>query len=498
MHGVTTLLALATALTPLSTAQPQKHKSPNPDHGNGHGRFRYEYNYCPAANWPTYGPGYDIQSQDPSDLLKQAMKEVDAGRIEEYIEKLVSFGTRATLSVQDDPEFGIGAARRYIADTMRGFAEESDGRMEVTTPFYTQEPDGSRILFPVDIYNVEATITGSESPERYYVVSGHYDSRNTNATDFTGDAPGANDDASGTAIAMELARILAKYEPKSTIVLTAVAGEEQGLYGADFQAATYRNNSINMAGMLNADTVGSSTGDDGFKDPYSVRVFCQGIPPLEAENATIRNTRLTVGGENDSPARNLGRFIVETSQNMYTGMQNIALIYRLDRFLRGGDHSAYIDNGYLNAVRFTEPNENFDHQHQDIRVEDGTQYGDLIEFVDFDYVARNARVLLSSVWSLSEAPSVPDNVYVDTSDLSNDSTFVWSAVPEEVAGYEVVWRATNAPFWTHAIPVGQGEDAGDGLRTATVDLSKDNVVFGVRSVGTDGLKSPATFAGFPL
>lgn len=384
MYGATVLLALSTAFAPLAAAAPQKNTSPNRSHQDGGRRFKYDYNFCPAANWPSYGPGYDITAQEPSDMLKQAMKEVDAGRIEEYIERLVSFGTRATLSVQDDPNFGIGAARRYIADTMRGFAEESDGRMEVTTPCYTQQPDGGRILFPVEICNVDATITGSETPERYYLISGHYDSRNTNITDYTGAAPGANDDASGVAIAMELARILAKYEPKSTIVLTAVAGEEQGLYGADFQAATFRNASVNVAGYLNADTVGSSTGDDGFEDPYSVRLFCQGLPPLESENATIRSRRLLVGGENDSPARNLGRFIVETSQNMWTGMHNIAIIYRLDRFLRGGDHSAYISNGYLNAVRFTEPNENFDHQHQDIRVENGTQYGDLIEFVDFD------------------------------------------------------------------------------------------------------------------
>lgn len=282
---------------------------------------------------------------------------------------------------------------------------------------------------------------------------------------------------------MELARVLAKAKPKSTIILGAVAGEEQGLYGSTFLAQTLKNASTNVEGMLNCDIVGSSTGDRGQKDLYTIRAFAQGPPSYES--STVAAQRLQIGGENDSPARELARFSAEVSANDATGM-NIAIIYRLDRFLRGGDHRPFLEAGYP-AIRFTEPNENFAHQHQDVRVENGTQYGDLIEFVDFEYTARIGKVNLATLWSLSEAPGYPRNVTVDTTALDNNTRLKWVMSQEEaLKGYEIVWRATTASLWTHVLDVGK-------VDSVTIPLSKDNVIFGVRAVGTDGYRSMASY-----
>ena len=262
-----------------------------------------------------------------------------------------------------------------------------------------------------------------------------------------------------------------------------MAAEEQGLYGSNFLAQTYKNTSVNVQGMFTNDITGSSTADDGTKDPFTLRIFAQGSPTTESPARA--SLRAQIGGENDSPARELARFVVEVAENNYTQM-NIPIIYRLDRFLRGGDHSSFLDAGYT-ACRFTEPNENFAHQHQNVRVENGTQYGDLLEFVDFDYIARVGKVNAASLWSLASAPMSPQNVTVNTTLLTNDSQFSWIMGNETLlAGYEAVWRPTNAPFWTHVIPLGL-------VNTATVNLSKDNVIFGIRAVGKNGYRSPATF-----
>ena len=452
-----------------------------------------QFNYCPAASWPT-GQGYAITSRLPDSELQAVLAEISSTNIQSYISTLVSFGSRHTLSTQNgSTTYGIGAARDYIANTMRSFASGSNGRMTVTVPSYIQPADGDRVLFPVRISDVVATLQGSETPNRVYVISGHYDSRCTDPNDYTCLSPGADDDGSGVAVSMELARIMATRNPRSTLVFAAVAGEEQNLYGSNFLAQTYKNASVNVAGMFTNDIIGSSTGPDGTKDQYTIRLFAQGPPAASIEGAARAATRLSVGGENDSPARQLGRFIVENAQNVYTGMRSIALIYRLDRYLRGGDHLSFLRAGYLSSVRFTEPIEDYRHQHQDVRVDNvtGEQYGDLEQFVDYDFIARVGRVNLAAIWSLSEAPATPSNVTVDASALTNNSTFTWLPSTEAgVAGYEVVWRPTTSPHWTHAIPVGL-------VQSATVDVSKDNVVFGVRAVGTNGYRSPAAFAGFP-
>jgi len=296
------------------------------------------------------------------------------------------------------------------------------------------------------------------------------------------DAPGANDDASGVAVSMELARVFATHIPKATIIFAVVAGEEQNLYGSNFLATTLKAAGVDVQGMLNNDIVGSSTGDDGTKAPFDIRMFAQGIP--SSETAAQISSRVSIGGENDSPARQLGRFVAEVSQNAVTQM-NVHAVYRPDRYLRGGDHLSFLKQGFP-AVRFTEPHENFKHQHQDVRVENGVQFGDLIEFVDFDFTARVAKVNGAALWSLAQAPGTPKNVAIDTSVLTNNSTLKWTADPAADGGYEVVWRATDEPFWSHVIPVGQ-------TSITTVQLIKDNVDFGVRSVGKNGFKSPAAF-----
>ena len=460
--------------------------------------------FCPAASWPhgAGNPGLTVQSQVPDPELQAALAEIDANKIKAYIAKLVSFGTRSTISNQTDPSRGVGAARDWVASTMRSFAVRSDGRMRVTTPSYIQGV-AERIPFPTRITDIVATLQGSETPERYYLVSGHYDTRVSDPNNGVDDAPGADDDGSGVAVSLELARVMATRRPRSTLVFVAVAGEEQGLYGSNFLAETYANQSVNIAGMLDNDIVGSSTGDDGTKEPHTLRLFAAGAPTdieAAAANAPIASSWIRVGGENDSPARELGRFAVSVAQNKYTGIDTLALEYRQDRFLRSGDHISFLESGFLSSVRFTEPNENFAHQHQDVRVQDGKQYGDLEEFLDYDFIKRVGAVNLATMWSLSEAPSTPTDVFVNTTELSNDSSFVWkdtTAQEPGLDGYELVWRPTDAPFWQYAIPVGMGEVQGPN-RTATVNLSKDNVIFGLRAVGKNGYRSPAAFALFPL
>jgi hypothetical protein len=431
------------------------------------------------TEWPS-GPGQPNSPQRADAELRSILREIDPDRIRHNVETLVGFGTRHTLSTQDDPQRGIGAARDWIAAQLREYAAVSGGRMTVDVPSYVQPP-ADRIPVPTRISNVRATLRGSVEPQRIYLVSGHYDSRVTDVLNATSDAPGADDDASGTAVSMELARVMARRQPHSTLVFLAVAGEEQGLYGSGFTARQYAAEGADIQGMLNNDIVGSSTADDGTRDRRSLRLFAQGIanPPTAEDIARIR-----VGGENDSAARELARFVTEVATRDTTGM-DVRVIYRLDRFLRGGDNLSFLQNGFPAAIRFTEPNENFAHQHQDVRVENGVQFGDLPQFCDFDYIAGVARVNAAAMWSLSAAPGTPRHVVVDTTALTNDTTLTWTVDPA-AAAYELVWRPTTEPEWTHRIPVGK-------VGTATVDLSKDNVVFGVRAIGPRGHRSPAAF-----
>ncbi|KAI0136617.1 putative zinc metalloprotease [Xylariales sp. AK1849] len=451
---------------------------------------------CAAANWPPASVGRLNIPQAPSPDLESMLTQVNPANIEATIQLLVSSGTRHTLSDQTSTTRGIGAARDWITSEFEKYANASDGRLAVDVISYEQQPDGNRVLFPVRISDIVATLHGTETPERLYVVSGHYDSRVSDVNSYQSDAPGADDDASGVAISLELARIMSQPDfprPRASIAFAAVAGEEQGLLGSQFLAQTYANATprVNVEGMFTNDIVGSSEADDGTSDPYTIRLFAQGLPPLAVENSTTRELRLSIGGENDTPARNLARLVKEVAENDATGM-NVSVIYRLDRYLRSGDHRPFLEAGYP-ADRFTEPNEDFAHQHQDVRVVDGKQYGDLPEFCDFNFIARIARVNGAALWSLANSPGMPRNVRVNSTVLSNDSVFYWdppAGGQGGVGSYEVVWRATDAPFWDHVLDVGL-------VNQATIDLSKDNVIFGIRAKSADGMRGVAVLP-FPV
>ena len=428
------------------------------------------------------GPGNPAKPQQPDNELKRILAEVDETRIEAIVRRLAAFGTRHTLSSQTDPERGIGAARDWIYQEMLGYAAASGGRMTVELQSYLQER-ASRIPVPTQITNVIATLHGDTDPNRVYVITGHYDSRASNVNDAVSDAPGADDDASGVAVVMELARVLATRRTRATVIFAAVAGEEQGLYGSTYMAKQLKAAGVDIQGMFSNDIVGSSTADDGTRDKRTVRLFAEGVPTSETPQQA--NTRLSTGGENDGASRQLARFVTDVNPHSITGMQ-VRVIYRRDRYLRGSDHIPFLQEGWP-AGRFTEPNEDFAHQHQDVRVVDGKQYGDLPEFCDFEYITRVARVNGATIWSLAQGPGTPKNARMATNSLTNDTTLSWErGTEEDLAGYEVLWRETTEPDWTHVIEVGD-------VTTATVDLSKDNVFFGVRAVSRDGYRSPVAF-----
>jgi hypothetical protein len=429
------------------------------------------------------GPGRPTVPQPPERELQDALREISPARIEAIIQRLVEFGTRHTLSSQDDPVRGIGAARDWIHEQMQGIAAASGGRMTVELQSYVQEPAPPRIPVTTRITNVVATLRGDTEPNRVYVVTGHYDSRVTDVLDFTSDAPGADDDASGVAAIMELARVMATRRTRATIMFVAVAGEEQGLFGSTFLASQLKAAGADVQGAFSNDIIGASNAVDGTRpDPRTVRLFVEGVPTSETPaQAAIRRS---VGGENDGPSRQLARFVSDVAQNEHTGM-TVRVVWRRDRFLRSSDHVPFLQQAYP-AARFTEPRENFAHEHQNVRVENGVQFGDLIEFCDFDYIARVTKVNLATLWSLAQGPGTPANLRILTTQLTNSTTLVWNQGTGDVAGYQVLWRETTEPDWTHVIDVGN-------VTTATIDLSKDNVQFGVRAVDSHGRRSPAAF-----
>jgi hypothetical protein len=431
---------------------------------------------------PPGGPGRPVAPQ-PDRRLRALLREIDPRRIEATVNRLVDFGTRHTLSSQDDPRRGIGAARDWIHDQLRGYAAASDGRMTVQLQSFIQPP-APRVPAPTRITNVIATLRGDSAPERIYVVTGHYDSRVTDVMNATSDAPGADDDASGVAAVMELARVMATRRTEATVMFVLVAGEEQGLYGSDHLAQELKAAGADVQGMFSNDIIGTGDAHDGTAaDPYTVRLFVEGVPTFETPAQTA--VRQSTGGENDGPSRQLARLVRDVAENGSTGMR-VRVVWRRDRYLRGSDHISFLLRGYP-AGRFTEPRENFAHEHQDVRVENGVQYGDLARFCDFGYVARVARVNAAALWSLAQAPSTPRDATIDTTRLTNDTTLRWRRGTEaDLAGYEVLWRETTAPDWTHVLAVGD-------VTSATVDLSKDNVLFGVRAVDRDGHRSPVAF-----
>ena len=409
---------------------------------------------------------------------------ISESRIEANIRSLASFGTRNSLSNPDDEKRGVGAARRWIkAELERCSAGTA---LQVAFDEHVIEPT-ARLPRPVKIVNVVATLPGTqpESRDRIYVVSGHYDSMPSNALDPQKDAPGANDDASGTAVSMELACVMSKHKFSATLVFMAVAGEEQGLLGSSAWAKDARARNLDIAGMFTNDIVGNTRDADGRVDRSRVRLFAEGVP---AKNPLPENVleALRTSGENDLPTRQLARYIQETATK-YVKDLRVDVIWRRDRYLRGGDHFPFLDAGYP-AVRFTEPAEDWRHQHQDVRVENGVQYGDLPDFVDFGYVARVARVNAAALASLALGPSPPTGVELENLRLEANSTLRWKANPEpDIAGYRILWRETTSPVWQ------QSKDVGNVTRETLVGLSKDNVVFGVQAYNRDGHASLAVY-----
>jgi hypothetical protein len=416
--------------------------------------------------------------------ISRIVLEIDARNIERTIRKLVSFGTRNTLSDQNDPNRGIGAARDWLYSEFVKAAQPSGGRMTVEKQIFEQ-PKAARVPQPTMLTNIVATLRGTqaESANRVYVVSGHYDSMCSSPTDAKCDAPGANDDASGTAAVLEMARVMAKYSFDATIVFMTVPGEEQGLLGSTHFAEEAKKGNMDIEAMFTNDIIGSSLGGNGVRDPRTVRVFSEGVP--SNETPAEANTRRSVGGENDSPSRQLARFIKETSVR-YVPSIKVWMIYRRDRYSRGGDHQPFLERGYA-AVRFTEPNEDYHHQHQNVRTENGIQYGDLPQFDDFKYIADVARVNAAALATMASAPARPKNVVFPTG-LSNDTEIRWDVNKEpDIAGYEIVWRDTTEAVWTNSRPVGN-------VNTYTMKgMSKDNYFFGVRAVDKEGNRSPVSY-----
>lgn len=411
---------------------------------------------------------------------------ISADSIESYIRTLADFKTRHTMSDTTSDSVGIGAARRWIYGKMKSFSKQAGNRLQVSYDRYV-ETENSRINKPTEIVNIVAVLPGTqlESKDRMYIVSGHYDSRVSDVMNDTSYAPGANDDASGTAAVMELARVMSQYRFDGTLVFMAVAGEEQGLLGASHYAEEAKLRNLNIAAMFTNDIIGNTVAPDSSINDTEVRVFAQGIPP-EDTLSRYQRMLLFTGGENDTPSRQLGRFIYEVTEEHISNF-NVNLIYRKDRYLRGGDHSAFLEQGYP-AVRFSEPNEHYQRQHQDVRKEEGVQYGDLPKFVDYDYVAKVAQVNAASLAMLVNAPARPRNVGIEVEELENNTTLHWEANREpDLKGYEIVWRKTHAPYWSNS------KFVGDTTRFTIMNVSKDNYLFGVRSVDEKGNKSPAVY-----
>jgi hypothetical protein len=430
------------------------------------------------------GTGGDHGQPVPRDV-RQIVNDIRADNIKQSIHTLVGFGTRHTLSSQTDPSRGIGAATNWIFNQFQQYAAASGGRMTVEKQTFIQPP-GPRNPQPTPVTNVVATLHGSQpaSADRMYVVSGHIDSRVTDVLNATSDAPGADDDGSGVAAVLELARVMATHHFDATIVFVAFAGEEQGLFGSTHYANTAKAAGQNIAGMFSNDIIGSSLGQNGVRDRHDLRVFAQGPPPQETpQEAAIRRT---MGGENDTPPRELARFVREAAQSAVPKM-NVWIIYRRDRFLRGTDDGPFLDNGYP-GLRMTEPNEDYRHEHQDVRVENGVQFGDLEQFVDYQYIANAARVNAAALAALANGPAAPQGVKVEASTLSVDTQLEWQPNTEpDLAGYEIVYRDTTAPYWQHTIHVGN-------VTSYTVKgITKDNFLFGVRAVDRDGNRSVVSF-----
>ncbi|WP_296697851.1 M20/M25/M40 family metallo-hydrolase [Algoriphagus sp.] len=419
-------------------------------------------------------------NRDPK--IAEMVSEISSDSLENYVRKLASFTSRHTLNT--NTETGMPAAQEYVLSKFNLFAKNSSGRMTAQIEEFVIPADGRRITVDSPAANVIATLKGTDpNDKRVFIISGHMDSRNKDVMDAEGIAPGANDDGSGTAAVIELARVMASREFPATIMFVAFTGEEEGLKGATYLADKAKEEGWEIGAVLNNDIIGNSSSSGTLiNDNLKMRVFSETIPSNETEE--MARLRRYTGAENDSKSRQLARFVKEIGER-YVDQFEVKLIYRADRFLRGGDQTAFSRNGFT-AVRISEMNENFYHQHENVRVEDGIQYGDLPEFMDFEYLRKVTAVNVSALATLSQAPSQPEEVQINVRGLSNSSTLLWKEpATGEAKGYYVLMRETSSPMWEKKFYTSD--------LTLTLPYSKDNYFFAVQAVGENGAESLPVF-----
>jgi Zn-dependent M28 family amino/carboxypeptidase len=434
---------------------------------------------CLLAN--AAAPAENGETPQAHPLLQTIAHDVSPDELKATIASLVGFGTRHTMSDTQSETRGIGAARRWVKSRFDDIARKCGGCLDIETP--TQTLTGDRIPRPTEIMDVLAIQRGTTDPDRIIVISGHLDSRVTDVMNTTSDAPGADDDGSGTAAVIEAARVLSTHKFPATLVFGVLSGEEQGLYGGKLLADYATAHHWQIEAVLNNDIVGNTKGGSGAVDASHVRLFSEGTRSTETPEEAER--RRYNGGEVDSPSRNLARFISGLAERYLTDFK-VRMVYRTDRFSRGGDQVPMLAAGYP-AVRFTEGIENYTREHQDVRLENGVQYGDLPQFIDYAYLAQVTRLNAVSMAALAMAPAPPATVKIEGA-VTPDAIVNWSAVPG-AASYRVWWRDTTAPFWTNS------RSAGTATSLTLKDITIDDWFFGVSSVSADGYASPAEFPG---
>jgi hypothetical protein len=408
------------------------------------------------------------------------VREVSADSLQSYITSMVAFGTRSTVSSTTDRAKGIGAARNWVLMKFREFASSSGGRMTVILDTTTYHADGRRVKSDISLGNVVATLRGTDANDnRIFIISGHLDSRRTDVMDGVNDAPGANDDGSGSAAVLECARVMSRHSFPATVIFVTVSGEEQGLLGSTYMARKARAQNWNIEAVLNNDIMGSNNSNEtNIIDNTRVRVFSEGLPAYNLDKVAkgIRQ----FGLENDGKARQLARYVKEVGER-YVDNLEVVMVYRNDRFLRGGDHSPYVDTGYA-AVRVTEMNENFNHQHQDVRTDKGVVYGDLPEFMDFEYLRKNTAMNMVNLANLAKSPGMPQEVKVEVRSLTNGTQLMWKAPANgKVKGYYILMRETTSAVWQKKTFTTETE--------VKLPYSKDNYFFAVQSVSEAGNES---------
>jgi len=416
--------------------------------------------------------------RDPG--IEKMAKEISPDSLKSYIKTLVAFGTRNTLSTQTDPKRGIGAARNWVLGKFNEFARQSGGRMTAFIDTTTLQKDSRRVDTTIVLGNVVATLKGTDpNDNRIFLISGHLDNMRSNVMDRVGDAPGANDDGSGTAAVIECARIMSRHGFPATIIFVAVSGEDQGLLGANFMSEKAKKENRNIEAVLNNDIMGSNNSNEtNIINNTKIRVFSEGLPAYETEKNAVNIRNL--GLENDGKSRQLARYVKEVGERYIDNLE-VVMVYRNDRFLRGGDHTPYVQRGFA-AVRITEMNENYTRQHQDVRMENGIQYGDLEEHIDYEYLRKNTGLNMVNLANLAKAPPMPDSVKMDVKKLSNSTYLYWKAPRSgKIKGYYVLVRETTSAFWQKKIFTAETE--------MRLPFSKDNYFFAVQSVNETGNES---------